>query len=112
MASNRKPTIQEINLIRHLAQKAGLELGVDWDQSLMVTPLNDDGMGSLRLEPHELVQPNRKMDRRVSEYIFKDADGVDVIASLNLDTNSELFELDLWKTDFSRLIALPQQIPT
>jgi hypothetical protein len=47
----------------------------------------------------------------VAEYIFKDADGVDVIASLNVDQNNELFELDIWKTTFDQLVRIPENIP-
>ncbi|WP_420885213.1 DUF6984 family protein, partial [Candidatus Symbiothrix dinenymphae] len=36
-----------------------------------------------------------------------DEDGVDVIASLNIDDTGDLYELDIWKTDFSPLIKLP-----
>lgn len=108
MVLSRKPSMQELKLIRFLVQKAELELELGWDKKLIVTQLNDDGMGSLRLEPQGLIRTNRKLESRVSEHIFKDTDGVDVIASLNLDTNKELFELDLWKTDFSPLLSFPE----
>jgi hypothetical protein len=32
---------------------------------------------------------------------------MEVIASLNLDTEGRLFELDAWKTDFNPLVHLP-----
>ena len=44
---------------------------------------------------------------QVSECQFKDIDGVPVIASLYLDKDNELFELDIWKVDFSKLEMIP-----
>ncbi len=63
-------------------------------------------MGSL-----ELFLPDSPSSRRfgskVAELQFKDEDGVDVIASLNVDQNMIPYELDVWKTDFSPLIRIP-----
>ena len=38
---------------------------------------------------------------------FNDADGVPVSAALNLDQDHHLFELDVWKVDFSPLQRWP-----
>jgi len=74
--------------------------------------MDDGGMGSLRLATDEaLQQPRRLMGRRAAELQFIDADGVTVLASLNLDQNGELLELDIWKTDFSPLIQIPDDLP-
>lgn len=35
-----------------------------------------------------------------------DQDGVDVIATLSLDNYGDLFELDVWKVDFSPVVSL------
>jgi len=43
----------------------------------------------------------------ISEHLFLDVDGVTVIASLNIDKDGNLFELDIWKTDYSPLIKYP-----
>lgn len=68
----------------------------------------DDGeMGSLLLFPEGILNEKRKFGEQVSDFQFKDEDGIDVIASLNLDDNGKLLELDVWKTDFSKLIKLP-----
>ncbi|WP_421750901.1 DUF6984 family protein [Croceimicrobium sp.] len=40
---------------------------------------------------------------------MKDADGVEVIATLYLDKDGSLFELDLWKTNFEPLLILPEK---
>ena len=43
----------------------------------------------------------------VSEYQFNDVDGVIVIASLYVDNENDLFELDIWKTNYEPLKKLP-----
>jgi len=47
---------------------------------------------------------------RMLTFSFTDNDGVRVIASLNMDSNGNLFEMDIWKTDFSSLINIPDKI--
>lgn len=64
-------------------------------------------MGSLRLVSNDHFYDERRMGSQYSEIKFKDADGVDVIASLNLDEQQLPFELDIWKTDFKSLISIP-----
>ena len=39
---------------------------------------------------------------------FTDLDGVPVSVALNLDSEGKLYELDLWKVDFSALRRWPQ----
>lgn len=69
----------------------------------------DGGMGSLYLFKEFSNNDQRAFSKQVSECLFTDKDGVTVIASLNIDNNGDLYELDLWKTDFSPLIKLPEQ---
>jgi hypothetical protein len=75
--------------------------------SMLVQEMADGGMGSLYLV-HPLKEHNKRhFGRRVAETQFADSDGVQVIASLNVDKDGDLFELDIWKVDFSPLIRLP-----
>ena len=46
----------------------------------------------------------------VSRLQFRDKDGVLVSASLNVDQNGALFEVDIWKVDFSPVIELSEEI--
>jgi len=110
MESNRKPSPQEIKLLELLIQKASVNFLSDWKSNLLVSPMNDEGMGSLLLFPNGEAKENRLLGERVSEYQFKDEDGVEVIASLNVDDNGELFELDMWRTDFNPLINIPSNL--
>jgi len=109
MESNntRRPTNLEIRLIEFLVQKALLNLPTDWSENLFVRSMDDGQMGSLCLFPSGLEKSDRSFGRQASEFKFKDKDGTYVIASLYLDKAGDLFELDLWKVDFSALISLP-----
>jgi len=97
----RKLKSQEIPLIKHLLNKSGLELEIS---DLKVTEMDDGGMGSLRFHS-KTKEP--KFGEAAAEYWFQDNDGIDVTVRLNLDQNGELFELDVWKTDFSKLKEWP-----
>lgn len=65
----------------------------------LVEEMNDGGMGSLRF----VGSPDRRFGECVGEVEFDDADGVTVSLALNADQRGELFELDVWKVDFSPL---------
>ena len=105
----RKPTIAEQRLLSTLVSKAtSLILPVNWNETLQVQSMDDGEMGSLQLFPQGLVTENRTFGETVSECQFTDADGTQVLASLNTDQNGDLFELDVWKTNFSKLIQIPE----
>ena len=108
MESKRKPTYQEITLIELLIKKASITVSDHWKERILVCPMDDGGMGSLYLSSKEETDEGRMMGKQVSEFQFVDKDGVDVLASLNVDTLGNLYELEIWKTDFSKLIQLPE----
>lgn len=97
----REPTIEEVQLLDKLIENASIDLPLNWKSTLKVKPMNDGDMGSLLLFPNRANNCNRIFGEQISEYQYKDIDGVDIIASLNIDSNGSLFELDIWKTDFS-----------
>lgn len=108
MESSRNPTQHEMKLLELLISKAtGLNLPSTWKESLLVRSMDDGRMGSFRLLPHGVADENRLYGKMIAEHEFVDADGVTVIASLNTDTSGKLFEVDVWKTDFSPLIEMP-----
>ena len=108
MELNRTATEKEMKLIELLIDKSNLTISGNWKEGLLVRPMNDDGMGSLLLFPYGKIIDGRLMGEQVSDFQFKDIDGIDVIASLNLDSEGNLFELDMWKTDFSKLLKFPE----
>ena len=100
-------TTQEGELMKELLTRANLNPPFDWVNELLVSEMNDGNMGSLCLYPPGITENNQRLfGQQISEYIFKDTDNIDVIASLNLDKNGMLFELDIWKTNFNPTIKL------
>lgn len=111
MELNRTPTQDETRLLEFLIQKATVKFPSDWSTNLLVSPLNDDGMGSLLLIPEGVIPDNdRKFGEAVSELQFTDEDGIEVIVSLNIDDAGRLYEMDIWKTDFSPLMVIPKKL--
>jgi len=107
----RKPTDVERHLLAVLIGKANnLSLPTEWLDSLEVQQMNDGGMGSLRLFFPTTSVAERTFGRQASELVFEDVDGVEVVASLNLDSSGMPMELDLWKADFSPLTCIPADL--
>ena len=70
-----------------------------------VRELNDGGMGSLAFVQEE--NKKQRFGKRLVTGEFMDKDGVKVQLGVNLDDSGRLFELDVWKVDFSPLRAWP-----
>ena len=71
--------------------------------------MDDGGMGSLRLQV-DTSGGIRRFGRCASELRFRDVDGVLVVATLNIDDAGLPFELDMWKTNFEPLKAIPEDL--
>ena len=71
-----------------------------------VQEMNDGGMGSLRFRTADNRQ--RHFSKKIAEAEFTDQDGTLVSAVVNLDEIGELFELDIWRVDFSPLKRYPR----
>jgi hypothetical protein len=109
MKNSRKLTKIEKNLLIFLIQKSNFNLeNIDFDNDLLAEDMDDGGMGSLKLYPKDLENKKRIFGKTISDYSFLDIDGITVIVSLNLDKNGKLFELDVWKTDYSPVIKFPE----
>lgn len=107
MELNRKPTLEEVKLLEFLIKKSSLAISQNWKENLLVRPMNDGGMGGLYLFPAGRIFEDRILGKQISDFQFVDLDGIEVIVSLNVDTDGNLFELDIWKTNFERLLELP-----
>lgn len=114
MKSNKRALNRtEFLLLEYLIKKSAIAFPANWNDGLQVTPMNDGGMGSLTLYPKDINgEEERFMGDCISETMFKDKDGVEIIASLNTDSNGNLYELDIWKTDFSPLIEFASALET
>ena len=91
----RKLKTSEAKLLSKLLKLAELDIDL---KNVDVVELNDGGMGSLGIGKD---YSNRSFGKQVAEYQFKDKDGIEVSVTLNLDTEGGLYEMDLWKVDFS-----------
>jgi hypothetical protein len=68
-----------------------------------VIELNDGKMGSVSFD----LDKNKTRNRKIVEAEYRDSDGILVSIELTADKEDNLFELDLWKVDFSPLITYP-----
>lgn len=104
-------TTAEKRLVSALLHRGpSLHLPENWVDNVLASPMKDGGMGSLRFKPTDISCDTRRMGSQHSEIYFKDVDGVDVSATLNLDEQQQPFELDVWRTDFGPLIAIPDSL--
>ena len=69
-----------------------------------VQTMLDGGMGSVRF----VGSSSRRAGRVLVSTAAHDADAVPLLISLDLDQHGHLFELDVWKVDFSSLKRLPE----
>lgn len=105
----RRLTEDEERLLIALLRKASLPSDfTSYINNLWVSPMNDGRMGSLKIFPAGDTERSRKFSRQCAEIQFTDLDGIIVLASLNLDESDNLYELDIWKTDFSPLVRIPK----
>jgi hypothetical protein len=102
-----RPSGLQLRLLTLLASKWS-ERPSSWVDSVLVSPMDDGGMGSLRLAMTEAPSRDRRFGRKVAEHQFTDSDGVAVLASLYVDQDDLPFEMDVWKTDFSPVTDSPK----
>jgi len=89
----RSPSPDELRLLGLLVSGApGCVTPQELSARLMVADTDDGGMGSLRLFPQGLDAGDSHVGKRASACQFTDQDGVEVIASLNLDQHGRLYE--------------------
>lgn len=103
----RKLSKYEQELIRFLVL-SGSPQDMELAQKLPtyeVTEMNDGNMGSLLFV--KSGDDSRVLGRKLAEAVFNDTDGTPVNVCLNLDELGELYELDVWKVDFSTVKEWP-----
>lgn len=104
MGKPRALRLEELDLVRGLIalHNDDAQLAHQIEGGL-VHDFRDGGMGGLRFAGPE----GRSLGRKVAEAEYVDVDGVTVSIVLNADQNGQLFELDIWKVDFSPLKKYP-----
>lgn len=103
----RKPEQKEIELIKTLLNKSGKQNLLSSLDTLQVESMKDGIMGSLLLFPENVNSQARTFGEEIITAAFDDNDGTLVSIALNVDKAGNLFELDMWKVDFSPLNELP-----
>ena len=73
-------------------------------QDAEVEQMSDGHMGGLRF----VHQRMRSMGHEIVKSTYADENGVPVSLSVNTDEEGNLFELDIWKVDFSPLRRFPE----
>jgi hypothetical protein len=99
---------EEVLLIKSLlmANPKIAEIIVPTLDTTFVENMNDGGMGSLIFISYT-DDSNRKIGKTLTEAEFLDEDQVPVFVQLNLDNYNQLFELDIWKVDYSPVSRYP-----
>jgi hypothetical protein len=96
---------EELALLRSMLESAAREDLIEKLDDANVVEMKDGGMGSLRF-----ITNATKMDSVLCEAEGVDADGVPLEISINVDEHGSLFELDIWKVDFTPLQSYPQPL--
>ena len=106
MESNRKPTLDEIRIIRYLVEKAKCKLDDSWESNLMIKPLTDMKIGPVTLlfQSEDSGISNGYL---VSECGFYDTDNIPVALYLLVNEKGIPCELDMWKADDTPINAIP-----
>lgn len=100
-------TREEERLIRYLiGLSPGYEHLLEQLPGARVQTMDDGGMGSVQFAGDDARIPGGF----ISEYEFTDRDGVLGIASVVIDSEGNLYELDMWKGDNSPLQDFPHPL--
>jgi len=70
-----------------------------------VEEMNDGNMGSLKFLSVKNIKS--KMKEEIARIDLHDIDGIPLSITLNINTDNELYELDIFKGDFSPLKKFP-----
>jgi hypothetical protein len=102
----RKLKNEELGLITHmLNQVPNSDYFIKKLPSLLVTEMNDGGMGSFKFLSE--TSQKRTMQKEVAHINLCDVDGIPLSITLNLGTDGELYELSVLKADFTLLKQFP-----
>ena len=103
----RKLKTEEERIINDLLNSANIHRKYDLDNYL-AEEMNDGNMGSIYLFRNDFpTKTNRKYSKTIASKDYIDADNVKLSVTLNIDQEGNLYELDIWKVDFSQLIQYP-----
>jgi hypothetical protein len=97
---------EELDLITEMLENKSVAAQIiDRLPGRFVDEMDDGGMGSLRFVSDS--EKSRKFGKEVASISLFDVDGIPLSFSINLDEDGDIFELDVFKADFSRLKTFP-----
>ncbi len=99
----RTITIEEWTLLGYLCGLSGFAAPT---LELQVLSMNDGDMGSFSIQGDG---NDRRFGRNVAEVTFKDSDGIPVSAALYVDQAGNLFEVDVFKANGTKLNRWPSR---
>jgi hypothetical protein len=94
---------EELDLLG--AMLKGNKLAASLLANVQVRDLSDGGMGSIEFLTETGLE--RRQAKCIAEADYMDSDGIPVSIAANVDQHGRLFELDIWKVDFSPLRTYP-----
>jgi hypothetical protein len=104
----RKLRDEEMQLVIDLTSGKPNSESIQKDlDKLLVTDLSDGGMGSVRTA-EESGESARKTST-IANGLYSDSDGTIISVEVSVDANGKLFEIDIWKTDFSVTMVYPNK---
>lgn len=97
----RKLKKNEIELIKKVLSQnpSKLDEFISRSENYLVEEMKNGDMGGLLFMTDKTTE--RNLGKTIAEVEMIDEDGIPVMVSLNLDSEGEFFELDIWKVDFS-----------
>lgn len=106
MSDGRLLNKEEIDLITAMVRWTPKECEIiESLAKCLVKDMSDGGMGSLLFLSAD--SRTRCFGKKIAEAEFDDEDGILVSVTINIDNYGLLFELDIWKVDFSQLKRYP-----
>ncbi len=101
--NSRLLSFDEKRLLSFLLAKANIYKTKNWLDSLIVIPFEDGGMGGYYIIESSYTSI-------ASDIVFKDKDGIVVLATLYVNTENEPCEVDVWKMNYTPLEQIPFNI--
>ena len=97
----------ELRVLRKMLTQTGVGTGFEEKlASVKVQTMADGEMGSIRFYNGRNRSP-LDYGGEIAEAAFQDIDGMPVSVTLSVDKTGQLFEMDVFKADFSPLIRYP-----
>lgn len=98
---------EEIELIQYmLLGKPEMEYLLNNLSIYFVSEMDDGGMGSLKVESP--LKETRKYNGYIADIYLRDVDDIPLVITIYVDTDGDLYELDVWKADSTPLKEFPK----